>query len=229
MLAAVFLAGAYLILNAQQYHNNYLRSKVGSKVVMITNKEENSGGTGFFVKAPSGDTYILTNAHVCSLGRNNLFSHVNNGRQVRLNVIEVSSETDLCILSSFGNIEGLNVASNVAIGEELALAGHPKLMPLTVSNGQLIGYSTTVVLYDNAPCPETLEGPFQSVPTRFGEMCVGVIKEAGMTNILSLPGNSGSPIVNFFGNVVGVLFAGGSDNWGIIVGINSIKHFLQPY
>lgn len=229
-VAAVIVAGIMaLALEAPVLHSLYIRNYVGSQVVLLTNKAGNSGGTGFAVKAPSGDVYTLTNAHVCRI-EGGLYTTLKNGRRVSLKIVEVSDVTDLCLLSGIKNMRGLDVASGVGIGEEMGLVGHPRLMPLTLSRGQLIGYGQALVLVSFGMCPDSLEPPtYFNGNTPFGPVCVMGV-EAGFTNIIALPGNSGSPVVNIFGNVVGVLFASDSEaNWGLIVPLSDVKNFLKPY
>jgi hypothetical protein len=124
---------------------------------------------------------------------------------------------------------GLSVAGSVGIGEQIGLVGHPQLMPLTLSRGELVGYASIFVLVDMAPCKPNAAPMYQSVPTPFGRVCVMQV-EAGLTNVIALSGNSGSPMVNIFGNLVGVLFAASSDsNWGNIVPLKEVKEFLKEY
>jgi len=217
-----------LALEAPVIHSSFIRNYVGSQVVMLTNKAGNSGGTGFAVQAPSGDVYTLTNAHVCRI-EGGLYANVGN-RRLKLKILEISDVADLCLLDGIKGMRGLDLASSVGIGEEMGLVGHPKLMPLTLSRGELIGYAKALVMVEAGQCSEGLEPPsYITVETMFGFACILDVT-AGFTNVIALPGNSGSPVVNIFGNVVGVLFAADSQaNWGIIVPLSQVKAFLKPY
>lgn len=236
LAGAAFVAAAYMILEAPQFHANYIRNKVGAKTLLISNKEETGGGTGFFVKAPSGRTYILTNAHICTALKGNAYARLND-RQVKLSIIEVSQTTDLCLLQNFGDTEGLKLASSLDLGEIMGLVGHPALMPLTLIKGELIGYMDIMMPVPPSWCSKenTVGGPWsieevEVMPGIKIPFCVGKIKQAGQTTLVALGGNSGSAVVNFSGNVVGVLFASRSDaNWGIVVSLEDIRAFLAPY
>ncbi len=47
------------------------------------------------------------------------------------------------------------------------------------------------------------------------------------TTAVSLPGNSGSPVVDYKGNVIGVLFAGDSEvHWGLVITLDDVRDFL---
>ncbi len=230
LLTALFVVGAYGVLNASQWHGNYIRQKVGSQTVMLTNEEGNSGGTGFAVQTPNGDVLTLSNAHVCELQNENheVFAKVSETRRIPLKVIEASKTSDLCLLSGIARMKGLSLASSVNIGEELGLVGHPHLMPLTLSKGELIGYGKVIVLVGEGAC-EKDEGMYHTISSMWGDACVESF-EAGFTNIIGLPGNSGSATVNFYGHVTGVLFAGdNSSNWGIIVKLQDVQDFLKDY
>jgi S1-C subfamily serine protease len=240
ILAAVglFMLGAFLVLEAPQYHANYIRDKVGAKTLLISNKEQTGGGTGFYVEAPSGKTYILTNAHICTGLKGQPYANVN-GRQVKLTIVEVSSTTDLCLLDGVGNASGLQLASSLETGEIMGLVGHPALMPLTLIKGELIGYMDIMMPVPGSwcdPAKNSVGGPWtiEEVEVMAGikiPFCVGKIAQAGQTTLVALGGNSGSACVNFFGNVVGVLFAsrGDGSNWGLVVSLSDIKAFLAPY
>lgn len=218
-----------LALEAPILHNKYIRTKVGSQVIMLTNKAGNGGGTGFAVQAPSGEVYTLSNAHVCRIS-GGLYTQLPNGRKIKMNILEISDASDLCLLNGIKGLGGLDLAGSVDIGEDMGLVGHPKLMPLTLSRGSLIGYGRALVMVAAGMCPDEMEPPtYNSIDGFFGPVCVMDVT-AGFTNITALPGNSGSPVVNIFGNVVGVLFASDTDvYWGLIVPLKEIKSFLKPY
>lgn len=225
--AAIILA---IAIKAPQLHGDYIRSSVGSQVVMLTNKAGNSGGTGFAVKTPSGDVLTLTNAHVCGLAdeKGQVYAKTADRRAIPIKVKESYDKADLCLLEKVPGMTGITVASGVSIGEELGLVGHPKLMPLTLSRGQLIGYGDVAVLVSMEPCAEE-GGMYKTVMSMFGPVCIE-ISRAAYTNIPSLPGNSGSPVVNLFGHLTGVLYAGDSSvNWGILVPLEAVQDFLKAY
>lgn len=211
---------------APSIHNLYIRAKVGSQVVMLTNKQGNSGGTGFVMKAPNGKYYTITNAHVCNIPGNVLYTVLPSGKKVQFKIIKKSRLTDLCALTPVDGYSGLSLSNNVYIGETIGVVGHPKLMPLAVTLGELLGYADTAVLVSTSQCPKD-GGMYSTVLTPFGYICIETVKKAGLTTLTVRGGSSGSPVVDFFGNVVGVLFAGDELGWGIIVSLKDLRNFLN--
>lgn len=207
---------------------------VSSAVVRITDETGEHGGTGFHVKAASGKSYIVTNAHVCELRNKKQFIYVgrNPDRVVKRKVLEVSKVSDLCLIESLKDMGSLSVASSVNFGEIVAVVGHPSLMGVTMTRGELIDESE-VLVYDHdldledendckLPKNEIVDNGF------FGQACMISIS-AYRSNVVLQPGNSGSPLINFYGNVVGVAFAGGRNGWGIFVTLEDINKFLSIY
>jgi S1-C subfamily serine protease len=234
MFTAKVLGIAFLVLaiaiKAPQLHGDYIRNKVGSQVVMLTEKSGRSGGTGFAIKTPSGQVLTLTNAHVCSLAddKGTVYARVEGRRTIPLKVIESYDKADLCLVSKMPGTTGLSVAGSVAVGEELGLVGHPALLPLTLTKGQLLGYGEVAVLMDNLPCEEDV-GMYKTIDTPFGPLCIA-ITNAAFTNIPAFGGSSGSPVINIWGNLTGVLYAGDeSVNWGILVKLTAVKDFIKNY
>lgn len=256
---AVVAILAVIVLKLPEIQNKYYHAKVGNKVYMIRDSEQSGGGTGFAVHAPSGHNYILTNDHVCEVssdGRTVLVSGPEGS--MRRNIVAHDENSDLCLIEGMPGVDGLTVAgSGPHRGDMLAVVGHPRLAPLHVSYGEVTGASDVSFL--NGPIsfihPDT--GEEEVIPTEQGgiplkqcmlpkndrvwvdldmlfftirvQFCLTTVKDAYSTGIIIHPGNSGSPVVNFWGNVVGVAFAGDSTNWGRMVPIQDIKAFLKNY
>jgi S1-C subfamily serine protease len=229
---------ATIALKGPETHYNYIRNKVQKTTVLVTNQARTSGGSGSHVIAPSGQVYILTNAHVCSVGKEDGIVYItdNFGRTIPRRILEVSDFTDLCLVEPLPNYHGaLKLGSNVRPGQIVASVGHPSLMPTTMSRGEIIGEAEVDVLDHvmnpldeedtcNLPKNRIIKGGF------FGLVSYCVIHvKANLTNVIILPGNSGSPQVDFWGNLNGVFFAGNRANWGLSITLSDVKAFLQPY
>ena len=230
LMIALFIVGSYMVLNAAQYHRNYLRNKVGSQVIMLVG--ERGGGTGFSIRTPKGKVYTLTNSHICELADNRGYLVAESDvLPIPVKVLKVDKIADLCLVQNTPDREGLVVSNNaLESGNEMAVVGHPMLLPLALSRGELLGYqdiemATKSLQDDSEKCPSNQ----RTVETLFGSVCI-IKYHVGITNAVVLGGNSGSPVVNFYGEVVGVLFAEFSEShWGIIVPLKEIQRFLKDF
>lgn len=206
-------------IEAGNFHLRFLRQYVGSAVVMVKH-HSGGGGTGFGVKTKSGAEVILTNKHVCEAPGYKLeykaaefvFIKSETG-YFESKVIAVDTEHDLCIVKMVPNVSTLHTGFfQPAVGDTIAIIGHPMLTPLQVSKGIYNGYTKK---YDLSGLSDSLDLPIE-LPI-------------GWTSAPSYPGNSGSPVVNFYGQVVGVLFAGMAPTINMIVPIDAINKFLSRY
>lgn len=256
----VALVAGFMLLavRAPELHGRLIRSNVGNKVYLITNDLHRGSGTGFAIKAPSGQSYIVTNDHVCkaSNDKENLVIIDRDGNEMRRRIIIQSDFTDLCLIEGLPGVEGLSVGSEPEIGQIIAAIGHPSGYDLTLTRGEIIQKQD--VLMAEAPISffgengqEVLISPEEGgiaeanckkpknlidvAETNFGfftmkiKWCLIKTKKAYYTNMVIQPGSSGSPIVNFWGNVIGVVFAGDRAMWGITVSYKDLTKFLRNY
>lgn len=208
--------------------------------VMLTNEAGNSGGTGFSIISPSGKLYTLTNAHVCDgVSKDGyIFGHdAYENRQIKLKVIEVSDFTDLCLVESMPKAIGLEVSNRDVIrNDKLFSLGFPTLEPLTYIEGLKTADMSVLVALEEVPIEKcilpkhkimTMKISFFGIDTEV-KFCAMSIN-ATLTNLKIYPGNSGSPVMNMDGKVVGVMFAAGSSNNGNMIKLGDIKKFLSIY
>lgn len=147
-------------------------------------KDNGRYATGFHLKY-GNKTYIVTNKHVCDFN-----IKIYNHRYIQFDnyvgeIITISKKHDLCLVTS-NREEGLELAQREAKAmEEVILVGHPRGIGKTIRNGRVIDEITIHTPWlDNK---STISQRISSTAYR---------------------GNSGSPVVNKHGKVVGVLFAG---------------------
>lgn len=215
----------FMTLKGSQLHASLLRSYIGPKVVRITNLNGQSGGTGFFVEAPSGNRYILTNSHVCLMPS---LLYVE-GQQVT--PIEISlSGPDLCLLAPPKNSSARGALkvrkAPLFLGEFVSVLGHPQLAPLTLTSGEFSATVKVAVAFamvaDPTQCPQSTSSMFIG----FGFVCMREFS-AAQTTIVIEPGNSGSPMFDAYGNVVGVVFAGDELGRAFAVTLSDVQEFLR--
>ena len=216
-------------------HKHYIYDYKGSSVVRLT--QSGSGGTGFRVIAPSGKRYILTNYHVCMLGYTKgwLAAEDYRGYRYRLEIIEKYKKHDLCLVQDVPGIPALKLANNVLSHEQVYLVGHPRLANLTMESGSIVSRLTIQLVMPTPWFDKCVNGRAYKTPfdkelfmTLGIKLCLRDFR-AIHANLISYGGNSGSPVLDDFGNVIGVLFAGSprAVTATFLVPLEHIKMFLH--
>ena len=152
-------------------------------------QEQTYSGSGFVVD-PSG--LIVTNNHVVTGGA---FWKVSIGTDKTLldaQLVGVSECSDLAVLKVSGTYPALTMSTtNPTVGEAIYVAGHPNGDPYTLTNG--------IVAKPAAPADTSWAS----------------VKNEIQITAQTFPGNSGSPVIDSTGQVVGVQYAGGSPGTAI--------------
>ena len=176
-----------------------------------TEKREIGGGTGFIVDS-SG--YIITNRHVVSEDGAEYTVIFNSGEKIQAQVLAVDSYLDIAVLKVdknglpaliFGDSDQLKAGQTViAIGNSLGEFRN------TVSKGIISGLKRNIEAGDGFQQSEALEEVIQ-------------------TDAAINPGNSGGPLLNLYGQVIGVnvAMAQGAENIGFAIPANQIKQIYQ--
>lgn len=225
-LFKVIFVGAMLAvisIISPELHRKYLYYKVGSVSFQPVGLTGGSGSS--FLLTEGKDTYVITNYHVC-----NAFSYQENGKwlinlKVSFNpevtekreVIAMSIGHDLCAIKAKKGEKGLKLAGNVSIKETIHIVGHPLGYPIQMATGEIV-----------SPY-EALVAQMITLPEIGLQIPIPVLYKCILVHMHSGPGNSGSAVVDHFGNVVGVLFAGSSRNdfSGLIIPFYEVKDFLN--
>lgn len=226
-------------ISANYVHLGYIEDKIGDSTVFIRSPEGakiQGSGTGFEVKAPSGKVYTLTNAHVCGLSKDGVImvgEKLNSRRLVPKRVLEVYQENDLCLIEGLEGYKGLSLASDIEVGQSVWAVGYPLGQALNISSGRVKSFQN-VAISDEDTSIEDCTGPHQKIMhlnTLFGPIDVCTIQRyAAQTDVPTYPGNSGSPLVNIYGNVVGVIFAANNQtHWGEAVPLSYVQDLLKAY
>lgn len=180
-------------------------------------------GTGFVVRA---NGVVVTNCHVVQgASRISVFTSEDQPTRYDARVIGGDCEHDLAVLKveakglptvSLGSSDELRLGQRVvAIGYALALEGGP-----TVTAGIVSSLDRTIEVPD-PQCSVCPSGP-NGVPTRtYGSVV--------QTDAAINQGNSGGPLVDMAGRVVGINSAGSqsAENIGFAIAIDSAKGIIE--
>ncbi|MBS3903413.1 MAG: trypsin-like peptidase domain-containing protein [Anaplasmataceae bacterium] len=168
-------------------------------------------GTGFIVRS---DGYVVTNRHVVQDTEARYTVLLSNGSQEAAQVIYRDSSFDVAILKIAGSgyrRAPLGISSDLKLGQSVFAVGNALgEYNNSVSLGIISGLNRTIQASDGFQV-ETLEGVIQ-------------------TDAAVNPGNSGGPLVNFDGQVIGVNVATviGSNNISFAIPIDTVKKIITP-
>ncbi len=180
-------------------------AKVSPSVVSII--VGNSGlGSGMIISA---DGYVLTNAHVVSNSQS-LKVVTTTNKEYDAVIKGIDSRTDLAILkieaSGLPAVE-LGDSSKILVGEDVVAIGSPYDIELatTITNGIVSAYRKNIAIGD-------------------------YITDLIQTNTDINPGNSGGPLVNSYGQVIGITSSkimGETQGLGFAIPINITKPIIE--
>ncbi len=158
--------------------------RVGPAVASITAlaKSRRGGGQGSgVVFTPDG--YLLTNAHVVE-GADSLRASLSDGRMYHATLVGSDPETDIAVLRLAGN--GLPHA-------EFGSSAQLRVGQLVIAIGNPLGFHASVTA-------GIVSALGRSLRARSGRMIESVVQTDAPLN----PGNSGGPLVDTHGRVVGI-------------------------
>ena len=176
-----------------------------------TQKQEVSAGTGFIV-SPEG--LLLTNKHVVADKEAEYTVLMNDGRKMPAKVLARDPVQDLAVLkiegSDFPTLK-LGDSDKVKIGQTAIAVGNALgEFKNTVSVGVVSGLGRSIVAQGSPAGPE-------------------VLQELIQTDAAINPGNSGGPLLNIYGEVIGIntAVASGAQNVGFALLINKAKRDIE--
>jgi serine protease Do len=172
----------------------------------IRNVPVGSLGSGFIVHP---DGYIVTNNHVVDRARQ-ISVELGDGRKFDAEVVSADAEADLAILKIHADkpLQTLQLgdSSDLMIGEPVIAVGNP------------LGYSHSV-------STGIVSAIHRDLKTSEGKTMLGDLIQ---TDAAINPGNSGGPLLNAYGQVIGINTAirGDAQNIGFAIQVNRLRNLI---
>ncbi|MBS3074673.1 trypsin-like peptidase domain-containing protein [Candidatus Pacearchaeota archaeon] len=161
-------------------------------------------GTGFII---SSDGYVVTNAHVLEYARYaQVIDYSKKAQYAEL--VDYDVDLDIALLKIDGSFEPLEFSEDVSVGEKVIAIGNPLGLSFSVTEGIISSENREVEGFSNARYIQT--------------------------DVALNPGNSGGPLINTDGKVIGInnFKISGAENIGFalpsgyaIPAINRIANF----
>ena len=176
--------------------------------VRIYNLEKSGGGSGVIFKSFKTGSYILTNAHICSIVNTGGVVLLNSGDVLLITHFKLYKTHDLCLIRVGRDLKiNTQLAKKIPIaGLNVKVSGHPNLLPHIVTKGSISDRMIITLNY------------------RHGVL----IYESVLLSNLIMPGSSGSAVFNSDNKIVGLVFAGETRglSFGHSVPLESLRHFI---
>jgi len=179
-----------------------------------TREYEQSGlGSGVIVRRTGNTLYVLTNNHVAG-SATKITIKLNDGREFEGKLVGADSRMDVALVSFESSDSSIPVAK---------LGNSDKVQPgdICMAFGAPLGYSQSVT---------------QGIVSATGrsESHMSAISDYIQTDAAINQGNSGGPLVNIYGEVIGIntwiaSSSGGSVGLGFAIPINNIKDSIDSF
>lgn len=198
--------------------------------VMIVESSGVSGGSGVILRSATGDSEVLTNAHVCDVVRRGGMV-LTKASSYMISAMRYSMEHDLCLINVMGD---LGVETDIASSapkqyyEKATVSGHPALYPNVVTSGHFSGTEVIPVLIGFERCTGKEKGQDLFMCGYFGGMPLIRRYETTLVTATIMPGSSGSGVYNTNEELTGLVFAGsGGLGYAWTVPYEYLKFFIE--
>ncbi|MDE2859071.1 MAG: trypsin-like peptidase domain-containing protein [Chloroflexota bacterium] len=184
MLLALSLSMTFLAQNEAEIYRDVSPSVVS--IELARSGLDSARGAGFVIDKIG---HILTNAHVVEDARA-LTVIFHDGHEAQAKLVSMDSQIDLAVIKVDTGRERLNPvdfgdSDELVVGQPVMAIGNPFGLEATLTSGVISGLNRSLELGDRT----TMEGAIQ-------------------TDAMLAPGNSGGPLFNQAGEVIGVSTAG---------------------
>lgn len=201
-----------VLINSRVYEDTIsLADSVTPAIVGITSSDSAGESVGSGVCIARGG-YVLTNAHVIT-NPNYIYLHLSNGGSGRARLVWQDESQDIAILKTDLTLPYLSLADidDVRVGEDVVAVGTPLTLSLkhTFTKGIVSALNRTI-----------------KVSNLSGESYMqNLIQHDASLN----PGNSGGPLINARGEVLGIntLKISGGEGIGFAIPVKSIASAIQ--
>lgn len=167
---------------------------------VVTIKTDTGQGTGFII---TSNGYIISNYHVVE-GATTIEALTSEQKTIPIKLIGYNPPMDIALLYSSGDYSALSLedSENIQIGEKVIAIGNPLGLQFSVSEGIVSGVNR--------------EGP--------SGLNVYIQTDAALN-----PGNSGGPLINKRGKVIGInnFKLGSGESLGFALESNAIKETVN--
>ena len=216
-LAALTLVSWPPLVSAQDLRKVFKDVSPSVVVIRASGQEITSSGTTHFSETGSGvlisqDGKVMTAAHVVH-SMTDIKVQFLGGEAVAARIVASEPAADLSLLQLERVPPGARVArmadsNTVQVGEQVVIVGAPYGLSYSLSAGWISARWAPNTVYKSMPLAEFLQ-----------------------TNATINTGNSGGPMFNLAGEVIGVVShniskSGGSEGLGFVVAINTAKQLL---
>ncbi|MBL8030274.1 MAG: serine protease [Candidatus Doudnabacteria bacterium] len=165
------------------YQDNELKT---NPIQVGTRLEETSSGSAFFIR---NNGYLLTNYHVISDSTSQFIAEISETEKLSAHIAYTDPENDLAILKvDGGNFPSLTLgnSSEASVGENIVGIGNALgIITDSVSLGKISALKQNIIISSESGMDLSLNGLLE-------------------TNSKLYPGDSGGPLLNMQGQVVGI-------------------------
>lgn len=224
-ICAVAFLGLVSVIKKVPLSEEHVFRILNKSVRMLVDLHKVGGGTGFLFLRDDGKVVIVSNAHVCRNARSMKAIDYEFSETI-WKVVKKDEEADLCLLYNKDEqhkiYSALTLAYNYKSYDPVFTTGYALLRGQNPQKGYVIHKESAQI-----PMPGKCKGPGKDL-NFFGRSVCIVTREIVTTSFIAYPGNSGSPVVNKWGNIVGVVVVSDDfTHYAGVVPLEKIKGFVN--